>query len=142
MKTALYIFIGVISLIAFGIIGIAVDMGGEAVSVAKEEFGARKSLKKYEWFKDAAEAIQSRANTIKVYEDNIARMKQDYKGVPRSKWDRWDKEQYNQWQMEVVGLKASYNLIVKEYNAQSKKFNWKLYETSELPRTFKEYLTN
>lgn len=112
----------------------------EAEEVAQEEFGARGSLKKYEWFKDAAETINEKQQTIAVYENNLVNLKEDYKDVPRSKWDRLDKQQYNQWTMEITGIKASYNKVVKEYNSQSSKFNWSLYNTSDLPRSFELYL--
>jgi len=128
--------------ILFSITGYVFSWFGEASTVAKEEFGAKASLKKYEWFKNAAETIQEKKQTIKIYESNISAMENDYKNVPRNKWSRLDKQQYNQWKMEIAGLKASYNKVVKEYNAQSSKFNWRLYNTSNLPKHYDLYIND
>jgi hypothetical protein len=51
-------------------------------------------------------------------------MNNEYEGVSKCDWDRLDKSQYNQWKVELTGLKASYNQLASEYNAQSQKFNW------------------
>jgi hypothetical protein len=112
----------------------------EAGQVVKEEFGPRASLKKYEWFKDASATIEEKGHTIKVYEQNVKDMEESYDGIPRKDWDRIDKQQYNMWSQEITGLKASYNKVVKEYNAQSSKFNWSLYNKSDLPEHYDLYL--
>lgn len=112
----------------------------EAAVVVKEEFGPRASLEKYEWFKDCSETILEKQNTIEVYEINTTLMEADYKGVPHKDWDRIDKQQFNQWRAEITGIKASYNKVVKEYNAQSEKFNWDLYNTSDLPPSYDLYI--
>ena len=112
----------------------------EGAEVAKEEFGPRASLEKYEWFKDASATIDEKRHTIKVYEQNKIDMLEDYQDIPRMDWDRLDKQQYNQWAMEVTGIKASYNKVVREYNAQSSKFNWDFYDTSPLPHSYSLYL--
>lgn len=113
----------------------------EADDVAQEEFGARGSLKKYEWFKDASETINEKLQTIEVYTQNLTQLQEDYEGISRKDWDRLDKQQYNQWNLEIVGMKASYNKVVKEYNSQSSKFNWQFYNTSELPRNYELYIS-
>jgi len=130
-------FLGVM----FSILSYAFGWFSEAAVVAKKEFGAEAALKKYEWFKDASETIEEKRQTISVYTSNIELMKTDYEDVKRADWDRIDKQQYNQWALEIVGLKASYNKVVKEYNAQSSKFNWNLYNTSDLPITYDLYLS-
>lgn len=138
LRAILWLFlIGVI----MSSIGWALGWFSEAAVVAKEEFGARASLKKYEWFKDASETINEKQQTILVYQGNISSMQEDYKGTPRKDWDRLDKQQFNQWKLELSGLKANYNSIVKEYNAQSSKFNWSMYNTSHLPEHFDLYIT-
>lgn len=132
------------SLIALGIflsvIGYFFGWFSEAAQVAQEEFGAKASLKKYEWFQDCANTIEEKSNTIKVYESNIANMNEMYGDSPRIEWDRIDKQQYNQWSAEITGIKASYNKVVKEYNSQSSKFNWSMYNESELPKKYDLYL--
>lgn len=127
-------------MIIFSTIAYGLGWFGEAATVAKEEFGARSSLKKYEWFKDASETLQEKKQTIAVYEQNLTELKAEYEGTPRTEWDRIDKQQFNQWNMEVAGLKASYNKVVKEYNSQSSKFNWSAYNTTELPEEYDLYL--
>jgi len=112
----------------------------EAATVAKDEFGAKASLKKYEWFKDCSAAIEQKGHTINVYSTNVSNMQDSYSGIPRKDWDRLDKQQYNVWSMEITGLKASYNKVVEEYNAQSSKFNWSLYNQTELPKKYDLYL--
>ena len=112
----------------------------EGATVAKEEFGPRGALAKYEWFKDASATIDEKFNTIKVYEQNKTDMLADYEGIPRKNWDKLDKRQYNQWAMEITGIKASYNKVVKEYNAASSKFNWQAFNTDEIPRSYDLYL--
>lgn len=106
---------------------------GEAVQVAREEFGPRAMLKKYEWFKNTSAALDQKLANIKVYSVNRAEMKKDYEGVPRPGWDRTDKEQFNLWGQEVAGVKASYNGLAAEWNAQMSKFNWEPF-LSELPK--------
>lgn len=138
LKGLLWLF-GIV--ILFSTLSYGFGWFSEAAAVAKEEFGAKASLKKYEWFKDASETILEKKQTILVYQTNVDQMKKDYSDTKRKDWDRIDKQQYNQWSLEIVGLKASYNKVVKEYNAQSSKFNWKIYNTSDLPVTYNMYLS-
>jgi len=122
----------------------------EGAQVAKEEFGPRASLAKYEWFKDAAATLEAKQATIKVLQTRQDQMVADYTGTPRIKWPRTDLEQYNLWGQEVAGVKASYNSLAAEYNAQMAKFNWAFAEkgnlpkgaTNPLPREFKSYTEN
>jgi len=123
-----------------GSIGYGLGWFSEAATVAKTEFGAKASLKKYEWFKDCSNTIEEKRNSIKLYEANLKNIDKQYEGVKRKDWDDFDKAQYNQWSMEIVGIKASYNKVVKEYNSQSDKFNWAMYNTSDLPRSYDLYL--
>ena len=136
--------IAFVGLIAFAIGGLTYVMGwfSEAGEVAKEEFGARASLKKYEWFKTASATIEEKKNSIQMFENNMKSMEEDYGDIHRADWDRLDKQQYNQWKLELYGMKSSYNSTVKEYNAQSSKFNWELYNTDNLPTEYTTYLNN
>jgi hypothetical protein len=124
----------------FGALSYAFGWFSEAADVAQEEFGPEASIEKYEWFEDCAATLEEKGHTIHVYEQNIADMDSMYAGTPRKDWDRLDKQQYNQWAMEITGLKASYNKVVAEYNAASAKFNWSLYNDTELPEHYDEYL--
>jgi len=115
---------------------------GDAQDTAFEEFKASTALKKYEWFQTCSATLDEKFNTIKVYEQNIIDLDGLYVNIPRRDWDQIDKQQYNQWRAEITGIKASYNKVVKEYNAQSSKFNWQPFNHSELPRIYKAYVSN
>jgi len=127
-------------LLTIGVVSSSCSWAIEGAQVAKEEVGPRAMLKKYEWFKDASATIDEKIHTINVYETNIVNMKEIYLDVPRKDWDRIDKQQYNQWSAEITGIKASYNKVVKEYNAQSSKFNWDYFNTVDIPESYNLYL--
>jgi hypothetical protein len=127
--------------------GMAGRSCNEAREVAHEEYGPRAALRKYEWFKDAAAALDNKQANIKVYQKRLDNMIDDYDGTKRRNWDRTDKEQFNQWESELVGLKASYNKLSAEYNANMAKINWKFADvgglppgaSTPLPRSYKPY---
>ena len=122
---------------------------GEAAKVAQDEFGPKAMLAKYEWFKDAAAQLEKKQADITVYDGRMTAMNETYKDLARQKWPREDREQYNVWSSEVAGVKASYNSLAAEYNAQMAKFNWRFANVGELPkgaeqplpREFKPYTT-
>lgn len=136
---------------ALGALGGVLGWFSEAQTVAREEFGPRAMLEKYEWFKDMSAQIDKKQADIKVYQARVDEMRNGYKneGIPRSKWDRVDKQQFSQWQAEVSGVIASYNALAADYNAQMAKFNWRFANRGELPqgageplpREFKPYET-
>lgn len=121
---------------------------GQAGQVAREEFGPRATLEKYEWFKNGAAQLDKKQADIGVYEGRMTAMNDTYKALTRDKWPREDREQYNVWSSEVAGVKASYNSLAAEYNAQMAKFNWRFANrgdlpqgaTDPLPREFKAYV--
>lgn len=142
---------GAIALICIVLIPLSYIIGwcGEAAQVAQEEFGPRELLRKYEWFKDAAAQLDAKRATIGTLESRQKALVDGYGNSPRSQWAREDREQVNIWVSEVAGVKASYNLLAAEYNAQMAKFNWRFTNTGDLPagatvplpREFKPYLT-
>ncbi len=113
----------------------------DARETAKEEFSPSAMLKKYEWFKNTSAELQKKLSDIEVYQANINIMTEDYAGTKRKDWDRTDKEQFNQWRIELAGIKASYNSLVAEYNAQSSKFNWERFE-GDIPEVYIPYANN
>ncbi len=133
--------------IVFSVMGCFVC--NEAAQVAKDEFGPEALLKKYMWFKDAAAQLEKKQADVTVYDGRMKAMAEAYKDLPRHKWPREDREQYNVWASEVAGVKASYNSLAAEYNAQMAKFNWRFANAGELPkgadkplpREFKPYIT-
>ncbi len=146
VKVILAVF--VLSFLVGGI-GYVAGWFGEAAQVAQEEFGPRAALEKYEWFKDAAAQLEKKQADIAVYEGRQKAMNETYQDLARQKWPREDREQYNVWSSEVAGVKASYNALAADYNAQMAKFNWRFANVGELPkgadtplpREFKPYTT-
>lgn len=120
---------------AFGIIGnifgLFTGAVQEATQVAKTEFGPKASLKKYEWFKDASEQIKKLDRDIAVYESKS-------NTLCVSGMDRLAREQCMLWAQEVAGIKSAHNDVVAEYNAQSNKFNWSMYNVDDIPTMYKE----
>lgn len=148
---AIKVVIGMFALSVFiGVVGYGIGWFGEAATVVREEFGPRAILEKYEWFKDAAAQLDKKRADIKVYDARINNLNESYGEQPRRSWAREDREQYNVWMSEVAGVKASYNTLAAEYNAQMVKFNWRFTDvgdlpqgaTEPLPREFKPYVTN
>lgn len=117
-----------------GVVGYTFSWFGEAAQVAKQEFGPSAMLQKYSWFKTAAAELEKKQADIGVYGSRIKAMDGTYKDLARQKWPRDDREQYNVWVSEVAGVKASYNSLAAEYNAQMAKFNWSFANVGELPK--------
>ena len=126
------IVISTILFVSIWLIGAGLGWFGEAAQVARQEFGPKAMLTKYEWFKDASSQLDKKLADIEVYKQRVEGMKISYQSIPRNKWDRTDKEQFNLWQIEVSGVKASYNGLAADWNAQISKFNWKPFLT-DLP---------
>ncbi len=127
----------------------ACSAADEAAGVAQQEFGAKASLQKYEWFKNAAAQLDAKQATLKVYENRFQDLKDQYGEKTRGEWARDDREQWSIWRSEAAGIAASYNTLAGEYNAQMAKFNWRFASagqlpsgaTNPLPREFKPYIS-
>lgn len=142
----LFLFVVLPIGVALAIVGYALSWFGDAAKVAKDEFGPRAALRKYEWFKDAAAALDAKLADIKVYEGRFARLKADHAGKARGEWPREDREQANLWESEVAGIKSSFNRLAAEFNAQHAKANWAFADIGNvpaggrlLPREFRSY---
>lgn len=117
-----------------------------------DQFKPEELLRKYEWFKDASSQLDQKIATIKAYESRFKNLKESYgkDSSSRKVWDRSDKEQWNVWESEYIGLKASYNDLASTYNAAMVKFNYAFCNAGDmpqgtgtpLPREFKPYITN
>ena len=133
--------------IGLSVIGNSLGWFNEALQVTNEEFGPKAMLQKYEWFKDSSAQLDKKRADIQVYQQRFTALKESYGDTPRKDWDRTDKESFNQWNVEVAGVIASYNSLAAEYNSQMAKFNWRFAETGQLPsgaeqplpREFKPY---
>ncbi|MBI4118685.1 MAG: hypothetical protein HY452_00270 [Parcubacteria group bacterium] len=150
MAIAVKVILALFVLGAFtSVIGYGLGWFGEAAKVAQEEFGPRAALEKYEWFKNAAAQLEKKQADITVYDGRLTAINETYKDLARQKWPREDREQHNVWASEVAGVKASYNSLAAEYNAQMAMFNWRFANVGELPkgadrplpREFKPYTT-
>jgi len=107
--------------IIFSGIGMVTGWFGEAATVARQEFGPKAMLTKYEWFKDASAGLDKKQANIAVYSTRLS----VFDNMTRKDMDRTDKTQQAQWLSEVAGVKASYNSLAADWNSQISKFHWK-----------------
>lgn len=116
------------------VVGIPLGWFRDAAAVAQEQFGARALLTKYEWFKDAAAQLDKKQADIKVYDVRLQGLADAYKDVKRQDWPRDDREQYSIWSSEAAGVRASYNSLAADYNAEMAKFNYRFANVGDLPQ--------
>ena len=155
MKYVGWFCLGVAALFAIGVgftcarVALApVGYANRVLDVAGQQFDPAMLLKRYEWFKDAAAALDQKQASVKVYNQRLKSQAEAYVEVARKDWPRDEREQRSIWQSEVAGIKASYNELAAEYNAQMAKFNWRFTNrgmlpqgaTEPLPREFKPYV--
>lgn len=123
---------------ALGLVGCAVGLfsgaASSAATVVQKEFYPDALLRKYEWFKDAAAALDKKTADIGVYDTRLNDLKASYEGVSRQKWPRDDREQFSIWSSEAAGIRASYNQLAAEYNAEMSKFNWRFTNVGDVPQ--------
>src|SRR5262245_11136083 len=93
----------VASCVALGVFGTTAGIVKEAATVVREEFGPRALLQKYEWFKNAAAALDKKRADVGVYEKRLAALAASYDGAARRQWAREDREQSSIWQSEAAG---------------------------------------
>lgn len=126
------LIVGVI--VVFGAIAYGLGWIGETGQVAQDEFGPKAALEKYEWFINQAAAIDKMDKDIKLYEARRADVETKYAkyGDPKS-WAPSTQAQYNQESQtardDLLSIISQRNNLVKDYNAQSGKFNWSPFET-------------
>lgn len=114
-----------------------------------KEFKPSALLAKYEYFKDVSAQLDKKIADVRIYENKLTAMKADYKDIAKKDWPKDERENYNQWQNELAGIKASYNTLAAEYNAAMVKFNYVFCNVGTLPqgattplqREYKTYLT-
>jgi len=112
----------------------------ETTKVAKEEFGPRAALVKYEWFKDASAQLDAKLQNLISYKKRITNMEESYSEITRNNWNRTDSDTYNQWLTEYSGISANYNNLAAEYNSNSNKFNWDIFENENTKKLRKIYI--
>lgn len=142
MSTGKIVGVVIIALIGLWFVGYLLGWFGEAAKVTQEEFGPKAALKKYEWFINQANAIEKMDQDIKLFENRVNQVNEEYipYGKDKSEWPLHIQVMYNERkkavQDDLVAVVSQRNNLVREYNAQSDKFNWKLFETD--PRKPKE----
>jgi len=132
----------ILLLIVLSLAGRACTWTSGALDTAQQEVSAKELLRKYQWFKDAAAQLDKKVADVKVY-DRRVNMIENKKNATRT-----DQEQLYIWMSEVAGVKASYNSLAAEYNAQMSKINWAFTNvgqlpqgaTTPLPREYKPYI--
>jgi len=125
--------------------GYACGFVGNTDRLLQEQFNPTVLLKKYEWFKDSAAALDKKTADIKLYQTKLSRLTEDY---PVGQRPRDVREQLAIWESELAGIKASYNSLAAEYNAQMSKANYAFTNvgmlpqgaTVPLPREYKPYV--
>lgn len=145
--------IGIIALVLLGGVVLSYAMG--AWGVVRKETDPAYVQAKYEWFKESAAVLDAKVASIETKQATIHSMEQDYNGTARKDWASDDRQQYNQWTAELAGMKASYNNLAADYNAQMAKWNWRFANAGSepdchefdggpcqnLPREYKPYIT-
>ncbi len=120
-----------------------------SAQVAIDEFGPQAALKKYEWFIDQQNYIEKADKDIALFEQRRADVDIQFTktyGADRSKWLPSTQVLYNQAagtaRDDLVAVVSNRNNLVREYNAQSLKFNWTPFQTrADLPpRSIFEYV--
>ena len=143
-----FLFALLIIALGFGLLSYFLGFVGNTAKTVEKEFFPSTLLSKYEWFKDAAAALDKKQADIQVYDRRLKELSVSYSGVKRNQWARDDREQYSIWMSEEAGVKASYNQLAAEYNAQMAKFNYRFTNVGDLPqgsdrplpRAFKPYI--
>lgn len=135
--------------VLIGGLGYVFGWFGEAAKVAQDEFGAKAALTKYEWFINQANNIEKMDKDINLFEARTKSVDEQYKGYGEdmAKWPPHISMQYNkerqQAREDLIAIASQRNNLVKEYNASSEKFNWKMFQTRpDKPKErFHDYVT-
>ena len=134
---------------ALGAVAYGLGWIGSAGEVVKEEFGPEAALEKYEWFIDQANAIEKADADIALFEQRRADIEVQYTstyGADKTKWSPGIQVQYNHEAQtardHLLAIVSNRNNLVKEYNAQSEKFNWAPFKGRDdyPPENFVDYV--
>jgi len=134
---------------ALGAVAYGLGWIGSAAVVVKEEFGPEAALRKYEWFIDQSSAIKKADADIVLFEQRRANVETQFVatyGADKTKWILSVQAQYNQQagaaRDDLLAVVSNRNGIVRDYNAQSEKFNWAPFMTrTDLPpQSYVEYV--
>ena len=95
-------------------------------SIIQRAFSPKISVQKYEWFKDASHEIIRKGKDIELYKDRVEKC---YHYTP---------QKCSLLEEQFFGLKSNYNALIAEYNSNSDKFNWAIYNSNNLPISYEE----
>lgn len=112
----------------------------ESGQVAREEFNPRETLRKYEWFKNAAAELDRKRADISVMQKSLDELERSYAGTKRADWAQSDRAEQAQLIAELNGLRSSYNDLAAQYNAAMSKINYAFANIGQLPQGAKEPL--
>jgi len=137
------------ALIVLSVIGYALGWFSDAAEVAKDEFGPKAAMEKYEWFINQATNIEKMDQDIVLYQQRVASVDSTYAayGKDKSTWPPDIRTTYNHEKQtakdDLLAIASQRNNLVKEYNAASQKFNWTPFQTKpDKPKeTYLEYKT-
>ena len=116
----------VVTLTGISVVASGMGFFTNAAEVASKEFKPEAMLRKYEWFIDAAQQIEAKKANVTMYQSKISRI------IEMDSPSRQDNERLMLWEQELIGVRANYNALVAEYNAQSSKFNWASFDTQNI----------
>jgi len=128
-------FLGLCCIIVLSIAGYIFGWFGEVAKVAQDEFGPKSALDKYEWFIDEANAIKKMNTDIVLFKNRVTSVTKKYQGygANMAAWPPHIQIQFNKEKQQadddLLAIVSQRNNLVKEYNAQSEKFNWKPFQT-------------
>ena len=129
-----WLMVIIVAFTVLGIFGRMVGWFGQVAQVASVEFSPRAMLDRYMWFKDASAQLDKLDADIRVYEARRGALKAEYGDTPRTAWPRDDRQEWSLIAAEVAGVKAGYNSLAAQYNAQMAKFNYAYTNVGQLPQ--------
>lgn len=93
----------------------------QATNVALKEYGPEAVNRKYQWLKEAREALDQKKANIAARQAVLQELEANYSEVSRSEWAKSDLTEYNLARSELTGSKEAYNNLAAQYNAEIKK---------------------
>jgi uncharacterized coiled-coil DUF342 family protein len=116
----------------FGVVGCCAYID-DAQRTAFQETKASTLLKRYEWFKDAANVLVKLQADVEIYNAQIKEAERDLDTATGGAERFAIREQVNQWRRERAGIKATYNSLASEYNSNMEKINYRFTNVDFVP---------
>lgn len=132
-KSGLWIFGAFLTFLMISVVGFAAVnfVRGMAV-VGQQELSPVALNDKYEWFKNVYASMDAKKASIDVFDDEAQSLVELY-GDNASEWPRDVRQDATQSRTEVRGMKASYNRLAAEYNAEMSKWHTRFVNMGRLP---------